>query len=216
MQINACCIWAVDFGLIEYNPFEKLKIKAKKPPTDIQPFTEEERKQIIAAFKEKESFYAPLIEFLFLTGCRPSEAIALRWRHIDAGLARITFCEARVYGITKGTKTNKSRIFPINPKLRSLLNAIKPRITRGDDLVFPSKNGLGIDEHNLVRRQWNGTLKELGITRRPLYNCRYTFISNCLGKGIQVQQVAAWVGNSSNTIWEHYAGITTHQEVPEI
>jgi integrase len=216
MQINACCTWAVDFGLIEDNPFEKIKIKAKKPPTDIQPFTEEERKQIIAAFKEKESFYAPLIEFLFLTGCRPSEAVALRWKHIDAALTQITFCEARVYGITKGTKTNKSRIFPINPKLRSLLNAIKPRVTRGDDLVFPSKNGLGIDEHNLVRRQWNCTLETLGITKRPLYNCRHTFISNCLGKGIQVQQVAVWVGNSARTIWEHYAGITTHQEVPDI
>jgi integrase len=216
MQINACCTWAFDYGLIEYNPFEKLKIKARKPTANIQPFTEEERERIVKAFRETESFYAPLIEFLFLTGCRPSEAIALRWRHIDADLTRITFCEARVYGITKGTKTNKSRIFPINLKLQSLLNAIKPRVTRGDDLVFPSKNGLVIDEHNLVRRQWNGILEELGITRRPLYNCRHTFISFCLGKGIQVQQVATWVGNSARTIWEHYAGITTHQEVPEI
>jgi integrase len=216
MQINACCTWAFDYGLIEYNPFEKLKIKARKPTANIQPFTEEERERIVKAFRETESFYAPLIEFLFLTGCRPSEAIALRWRHIDVALTRITFCEARVYGITKGTKTNKSRIFPINPKLRSLLTAIKPRVTRGDDLVFPSKNGLGIDEHNLVRRQWNGILEELGITRRPLYNCRHTFISNCLGKGIQIQQVAVWVGNSPRTIWEHYAGITNHQEVPDI
>jgi integrase len=216
MQINACCAWASDFGLIQSNPFEKLKIKARKPTADIRPFTHEERDRIIVAFRQTESFYAPLIEFLFLTGCRPSEAIALRWRHIDASLTQITFCEARVYGITKGTKTNKSRIFPINPKLRALLNAIKPRVTRGDDLVFPSKNGLVIDEHNLVRRQWNGILEELGITRRPLYNCRHTFISFCLGKGIQVQQVAVWVGNSARTIWEHYAGITTHQEVPEI
>jgi integrase len=215
MQINACCAWASDFGLIEYNPFEKLKIKARKPTANIQPFTEEERERIIKAFRETESFYAPLIEFLFLTGCRPSEAIALRWRHIDADLTRITFCEARVYGITKSTKTNKSRIFPINLKLRSLLTAIKPKGTRSGDLVFPSKTGLAIDEHNLVRRQWNSTLERLSITRRPLYNCRHTFISFCLGKGVQVQQVAAWVGNSARTIWEHYAGLTTKQEVPE-
>jgi integrase len=146
MQINACCTWAFDYGLIGYNPFEKLKIKARKPTANIQPFTEEERERIVKAFREKESFYAPLIEFLFLTGCRPSEAIALRWRHIDADLTQITFCEARVYGIAQGTKTNKSRIFPINPKLRSLLSAIKPRTTRGDDLVFPSKTGLASAE----------------------------------------------------------------------
>jgi len=216
MQINACCAWASDFGLIQNNPFEKLKIKARKPTADIRPFTQKEREGIIATFRERESFYAPLIEFLFLTGCRPSEAIALRWEHIDAELTQITFCEARVYGITKGTKTNKSRIFPINPKLRLLLTAIKSGGTRSGDLVFPSKNGLVIDEHNLVRRQWNCTLEGLGINRRPLYNCRHTFISSCLEKGVQVQQVAAWVGNSPKTIWEHYAGIITRQEVPEI
>jgi integrase len=216
MQINACCIWAVDFGLIQNNPFEKLKIKARKPPADIQPFTEQERDRITSAFKEKEEFYAPLIEFLFLTGCRPSEAIALRWRHIDADLTRINFCEAFVYGVAKGTKTGKSRIFPINSKLRSLLTVIKSKQTRGDDLVFPSKSGLIIDEHNLVRRQWNSILEGLDITRRPLYNCRHTFISFCLGKGVQVKQVALWCGNSPRTIWEHYAGIVTRQEVPEI
>jgi integrase len=215
MQINACCTWAFDYGLIEYNPFEKLKIKARKSPANIQPFTEEERERIVKAFRETESFYAPLIEFLFLTGCRPSEAVALRWGHIDAALTQIIFCEARVYGITKSTKTNKSRIFPINLKLRSLLTAIKPNRIRGDDLVFPSKTGLTIDEHNLVRRQWNCILERLGISRRPLYNCRHTFISLCLGKGVQVQQVAVWVGNSARTIWEHYAGLTTKQEVPE-
>jgi len=40
MQINACCCWAAESGLIESNPFEKLKIKARKPPPNIQPFTE--------------------------------------------------------------------------------------------------------------------------------------------------------------------------------
>lgn len=215
MQINACCCWAVEFGLLEINPFEKIKIKAKKPPADIQPFTEQERNLIIAAFKETEGFYAPLIEFLFLTGCRPSEAIALRWRHIDGDLTQITFCEAFVYGVAKRTKTNKSRIFPINPKLRSLLKTIKPRAADGDALVFPSKTGLVVDEHNLGSRQWKPILENLGIRQRPIYNCRHTFISTCLAKGTQVRQVAVWVGNSPRTIWEHYAGLITSEDVPQ-
>jgi integrase len=205
----------MDFGLIETNPFEKLKIKARKPPNDVQPFTEQERDRIITAFKQEEEFYAPLIEFLFLTGCRPSEAIALRWRHIDADLTRITFCEARVYGITKSTKTNKSRIFPINLKLRSLLSAIKPRAIDSEALVFSSKTGLVIDEHNLGNRQWKPILEKLAIRQRPIYNCRHTFISTCLAKGTQVRQVASWVGNSPRTIWEHYAGLIATEDVPQ-
>ena len=215
MQINACCCWAVEFGLIEINPFEKIKIKAKKPPADIQPFTEQECNLIIAAFKETEGFYAPLVEFLFLTGCRPSEAIALRWRHIDAELTQITFCEAFVYGVTKGTKTNKSRIFPINSKLRALLKAIKPEAIDSGSLVFQSKTGLVVDEHNLGNRQWKPILENLGIRQRPIYNCRHTFISNCLAKGTQVKQVANWCGNSPRTIWEHYAGLIATEDVPQ-
>jgi integrase len=215
MQINACCNWAADFGLIEGNPFEKIKIKARKPPADIQPFTQQERDRIISAFKEAEEFHAPLIEFLFLTGCRPSEAIALRWRHIDTDLSQITFCEAFVYGVAKDTKTSKSRVFPINSKLRSLLQSIKPSTVEGDTLVFPSKTGLIVDEHNLGNRQWKSTLESLHIRARPLYNCRHTFISTCLAKGVQVKQVALWVGNSPRTIWEHYAGLIASEEVPQ-
>ncbi|MEG4579337.1 tyrosine-type recombinase/integrase [Microcoleus sp. MON1_C5] len=215
MQINACCNWAVEFNLIQANPFEKIKIKARKPPADIQPFTEQERDRIIKAFKETEEFYAPLIEFLFLTGCRPSEAIALRWKHIDADASQITFCEAFVYGVSKGTKTSKSRIFPVNPKLRSLLKAIERGTTDGDSLVFPSKTGLIIDGHNLGSRQWDSMLENLNIRQRPIYNCRHTFISHCLAKGIQVRQVATWVGNSPRTIWEHYAGLIATEDVPQ-
>ncbi|MEG4501301.1 tyrosine-type recombinase/integrase [Microcoleus sp. F10-C6] len=215
MQINACCAWATEFGLIEANPFEKIKIKARKPPADIQPFTEQERDRIIDAFRKTEEFHAPLIEFLFLTGCRPSEAIALRWRHIDADLSQITFCEAFVYGIAKCTKTRKSRTFPVNPKLRSLLETIRPAAVDGEALVFPSKTGLITDEHNLGTRQWKSIIENLGIRARPLYNCRHTFISNCLAKGVQVRQVALWCGNSPRTIWEHYAGLIATEDVPE-
>lgn len=215
MQINAACSWAVEFGLIETNPFEKLKIRARKPPSDIQPFTEQERDRIIQAFKEKEPHYAPLIEFLFLTGCRSSEAIALRWKHIDAQVTQITFREAFVYGLAKDTKTSKSRSFPVNPKLRSLLATVKPMAIDNESLVFPSKTGLVVDEHNLLNRQWRPILEELTIRSRPIYNCRHTFISTCLAKGTQVRQVALWAGNSPRTIWEHYAGLITSEEVPE-
>jgi integrase len=95
------------------------------------------------------------------------------------------------------------------------LKAIKFRTTDTSSLVFPSKTGLVIDEHNLVRRQWKQILQVLDIKQRPFYNCRHTFISFCLAKGVQVQQVAVWVGNSPKTIWEHYAGLVTEQEVPE-
>jgi integrase len=53
------------------------------------PVKKEDR--IIEAFKTNRyyKYYTPLMEFLFFTGCRPSEAVALQWKHI--GFKEITF-----------------------------------------------------------------------------------------------------------------------------
>jgi integrase len=83
-QLSACCDWATKSQLIADNPFEDMAADIRVPKgydedTDINPFSVGERDRIIAAFKGDcyYRYYAPLIEFLFLTGCRPSEAIAL-------------------------------------------------------------------------------------------------------------------------------------------
>ncbi|MBC1270555.1 site-specific integrase, partial [Trichormus variabilis FSR] len=74
--------------------------KSESVEYEINPFTREERDIIIKAFEESKlySYYAPLVKFLFFTGCRPSEAIALQWKHISERY--ITFEQA----ITISTK----------------------------------------------------------------------------------------------------------------
>lgn len=46
----------------------------------IQPFTQDEREQILPAYREAER---PMIQFWFNTGLRPGEFQALRGEHID-------------------------------------------------------------------------------------------------------------------------------------
>ncbi|MEP0959963.1 DUF3596 domain-containing protein [Microcoleus sp. FACHB-1515] len=90
-QFSACCDWAMKSQLISDNPFDGMAAdihvpKGESEEADINPFSLEERDperisfaaRIIAAFQQDRyyKFYAPLIEFLFLTGCRPSEAVA--------------------------------------------------------------------------------------------------------------------------------------------
>ncbi|MEC4868182.1 MAG: DUF3596 domain-containing protein, partial [Jaaginema sp. PMC 1078.18] len=85
-KLSAACNWAIEEGTIAVNPFERMKV-AKKANRHIRPFTPQERDRIIEAFEQSEtaSRYAPFVKFLFLTGCRPSEAIALRWKNISLG-----------------------------------------------------------------------------------------------------------------------------------
>lgn len=217
MQLNACCSWAVDEGLLTINPFEKLRSPKKKTSRNINPFTPGEITKILKGFEQSElySSYLPFIKFLFYTGCRPSEAIALQWQHISPDLKSITFSESVVYGQRKKTKTCSTRRFPINKSLKLLLKSISGDFDH-QQLVFPAQKGGVIDTHNLLTRAWKPILKQQGINHRPLYNTRHTFITNCLEQGVPVVQVAEWAGNSPDVIWSHYAGLVSNLEVPEL
>ena len=227
-QLCACCNWAMKSDLIEENPFEGMASDVKLPKgnsqeTDINPFSVEERDRIIEAFKENRYYahYAPLIEFLFITGCRPSEAIALQWRHISSDFSTIRFEQAVVIsesGLTckAGLKTQKKRIFPINNRLCGLLKSIQPVEKSGETKIFPSPEGKWIDVQNLSRRAWKSILETLdGVEYRKLYQTRHTFITMALKNGVDVKDLAKMVGNSPEIIYRHYAGHSRELFLPE-
>jgi integrase len=227
-QFSACCNWAVKSQLIEDNPFEDMASDIKLPKgdyeeTDINPFNLEERDRIILAFKENRyyKYYAPLIEFLFITGCRPSEAVALQWKHIVLDFTMIRFEQAVVVsqsGLTckPGLKTQKKRIFPINNRLAGLLKSIQPVDVSSEAKVFPSPEGKWIDMHNLSGRAWKVVLESLdGVEYRKLYQTRHTFITMALKNGVDVKDVATMVGNSPEIIYRHYAGQSRELFLPE-
>jgi integrase len=86
---SSACIWGIDSELINSNPFwgraGKIETKNKGEKFDINPYSAEERDLIIEEFKKDKlyNYYAPFVEFLFFTGCRPNEATALQWKHIN-------------------------------------------------------------------------------------------------------------------------------------
>jgi integrase len=114
-QFCACARWAKKAGFIDINPFIGMAAEIKQPTTeedeDVNPFSRQERDHVIAAFKANSYYsrYVPLVEFLFFTGCRPSEALALEWRPVSS--SAILFDQALVNGrgrklvVKKGLKT---------------------------------------------------------------------------------------------------------------
>jgi integrase len=237
-QLNACCDWAMKSKLVSENPFVGMAAdiripKGEEEEVDINPFALTERDRIIEAFKVDRyyKYYASLIEFLFSTGCRPSEAIALQWKHITEDFRLIRFEQAVVVSeqglvCKKGLKTQKKRIFPANARLAALLKSIKPECVFGEAKVFPAPEGGWIDVHNLSNRGWRAILAKLeGIEYRKLYQTRHTFITAALEtavtdpngrvKMLDAKDVARLVGTSPKMVYEHYAGKTRELFVPE-
>ena len=176
--LSSCCRWAKRNDLIDQNPFEGLSGDIKIPKTsedrtDIDPFTREERQAIISGFENNRyyAYYSPVVRFLFCTGCRPSEAAGLQWKHITTD--DIIFDQAVVDSVRgrvlkDGLKTQLKRKFPINKQLRQLLTDHRPPQAKRSDLVFPSSEGQFLNFHNFRNRGWSAVLEELGIRYRIL------------------------------------------------
>jgi len=219
-HLGACCKWAVQSGLIPSNPFAGMAAsitipKGERGGDEIDPFTPQERAAIIAGFQASPYYrhYAPLVQFLFLTGCRPGEALGLEWSHINDGF--IHFQQTSVNGLRgvlkQGLKTQASRKFPVNRQLQELIDSI-PRV---HTLVFPSPTGCIVDWTNFRSRAWVTVLRDAGVRYRKVYQTRHTFITESLRRGLSVQDVAKLVGNSPQVIFKHYAGASRDLVVPE-
>ncbi|MEM9216090.1 MAG: site-specific integrase [Cyanobacteria bacterium P01_F01_bin.150] len=157
---------------------------------------------------------------LFLTGCRPSEAIALLWKDISHDLKRVMFERVVIttgsgQQIRESLKTQERRRFPCNGKVQSLLAELKPDRYDAGALVFPGYAGGTLNTPSFRKNVWKPVLEGLGIQYRKPYQTRHTFITLALEHGLDAKDVAKLVGNSPEVIYRHYAGNKRELFVPE-
>jgi integrase len=221
MQLSAACKWGMKHGLVESNPFEGMykELEATRPDPPMA-FSVEERDRIIYTFEHDARpgmdyrHYTAFVKFLFWSGCRPCEAIGLRWGSVIGDCSKIHFHESivEVSGKQvrrKETKTGVERWFTCPARLQALLRSLRPSKPNPDSLVFVSPKGGAISESNFASRGWKKVLTDLGLERKDgikmtPYNCRDTFITLQAVQGNSSTTIARWVGNSSKVIEEKY------------
>lgn len=224
--------WAIDEDKLSVskNPFNGIASclkggqarvnKVTGLPSDYVAFTQEEVSMILDAYLASgtRSKHHDFFKFKFLTGCRTGEAIALTWD--DVKFQQGIICFNKTYGpatgLSKGTKTEDSRTFPMNSYLIDWLSAIKS--LSGTDLVFPGNKTKYI-ARSTVSKSWsddcaNPSVPKDGIVTSlakqgklqylPPYNTRHTFINFCIDQGIDTITIADWCGNSDNVIEQVY------------
>jgi integrase len=219
-QLSAACKWAMKHGILAQNPYEGMANEMPKHSYQLDPkpnaFTEVEREQVIRAYLEDDrpgftyQHYAPIVTFLFLTGCRPSEAVGLQWKYVSAEFDLIRFeTSITTSGRGKalrmdGSKTNRKRSFPCSPRLQKLLKSVYPSHPQPDDLVFPSPTGKAINYNNFCNNAWKRVVNLIKPGTTP-YCCRDTFITVQILKGTPVMVIAQWCDTSVDMIQKHYA-----------
>ena len=221
---------AVKTGKIKRNIYADIPLR-KSPKKQVEAYEPNEVKLIVSSFYNDKyvkktssyphSFYAAMIDFMSLVGCRPSECHALTWNDIKRkdGRLYIQFNKAYSNGILlPHTKNYESRLFPVNDQLKMLIETM-PMVENDNNLIFPSVKGCYVNQKTFNRRYWRVIIDGLcsdGKLDRGLrcYSLRHSFITRCVRNGIDIATIARISGNSTDTIIKYYLAAKNSYEVP--
>ncbi len=179
---------------------------------------------------EAEMRDALLVGFMAMTGCRPGEALALRWRDLEGRVAISRAMSGR--RIVERTKTGHDRVVPLMSPLRSDLEALRARCDdEPDDFVFRNSRGghwVETDWRNFRSRHflpalerveaewasWRDSLVDSrgvresvsGLAKtRPYDLGRHTHSALMLASGMSLHRLARIQGHSIRVLDETYS-----------
>lgn len=192
--LKAVFDYALRLGYILANPMDKTE-RIRHTRDKGRALTVDEQSRFITAIAGDN--LQALYLFYLLSGCRCSEALALKWSDIDENAGQIHI---------HGTKTPRAnRYIPLFPQIRALF-ADLPRV---GVFVFPYT-------YNGVKSRFQRLKRVCGFSFR-LHDLRHTFATRCIESGISLLTVSKWLGHSNiSTTANIYAHILTDFERQEI
>lgn len=196
-----------------------VRTKLKK---EVKVYSKEDIRSIIDTFYDlpAHSYYADFVHFRFLTGCRPSEAVALTWDDLieDQGKTYIKFNKRFVKGeLKEGLKGKKSfRYFPCNKQLTNLLRSIAKHNSK---LIFPSPHDVYIDTKNFSVRHWRIVIEYLIVQNIldfyiSFYDIRHCFGTYACRESGDLKSISQVMGNSPSVLQKHYLESTLNIDLP--
>ncbi len=211
---------AVDWGLIERSPGERVKLNRADRRAPKRVLTEAEIARLLQVLRDRDDglraararanawrrkrdyaelpdlhfgdHMTPMIVLLLNTGMRRGEAFSLEWRDVDLDLETVT-----VRG--EVAKSGQSRTIPLNDQALEALRAWKAQPSSDADpspYVFPGATGGRLDN---VNKAWRAVCKAAGLEGLGLHSLRHTFCSRLAAAGIPVTDIQALAGHASIT-----------------
>jgi integrase len=230
-HLSSAIEWGIRHEAINLvkNPYTYMgqEIAPKTEPPGADAFSLQEKEAVLNAFliSHHYDYYYPFVYFLFLTGCRPSEAIGLRWGDLTDdgdGSLSINFSGSIVQIKSKAvrmekSKTNRVRKFPVNTELRDLLEAVWKDGYKPDRLIFPARESADkpIDYINFCHRAWKKIVLTTICRHTTPYVCRDTFITEQIAANVPLAVIAKWVDNSPQMISARYFDVSAVNFMPQ-
>jgi integrase len=130
--------------------------------------------------------FAPGLAF---TGCRLSEANALRWRDIDFAAGEIVVRDDR----ETGTKNWELRRVPLIPDARDLFQRML--LERAGESLDAKLFRVSECQKSLDRAR-----KKVGAERITHHDLRHLFATHCIESGVDIPTVSRWLGHKDGGV----------------
>jgi len=209
---------AVDDGLVRSNPVQGVRIPAERdegePEERAKALTRAELALLMATIPEGWTLF---FEFLTVTGLRISEALGLRWEHLDLGESpRVMVREQFYRGKRRKLKSGAGRRdLPLALDMSGRLLAYRRDSYRGPRTpVFASKTGTELIRGKIAERVLTPAAIAAGFKREELiggadgreatkvrptvtfHTFRHTCASLLFDDGRNIKQVQEWLGHA--------------------
>lgn len=155
-------------------------------------WTPEEFNQFIKAVDDPA--YSNFFEFLFWTGCRRGEGIALQKSNVRDKYVYICMSQRTMEEGLKPTKTKQSRWIEVDAKLAAMLNRLKK--TGDSDYIFTNRRGNPLSPNGIDNALRKG-VKKSGVTKIRIHDLRHSHASWLIGNGMNIVAVSKRLGHAN-------------------
>jgi len=163
--------------------------------------TPEEGQRLLAVVRQSSNLMLyPVIGFLLLTGARKSEALNLKWEHIDF--------ERRLWTVPL-SKSGKPRHIPLSDGALRLLEQARGIATQGQitsPYAFPNiETGQRLRD---ITHAWDTARKASGLAKVRLHDLRHSYASALVNEGRSIYEVQKLLGHANISTTERYAHLS--------
>ncbi len=189
-----------------YHDIKNVAKRAEKPRNleakkEMLFWTPEEFTAAIATVEQPG--YAMLFRFLFLTGCRKGEALALTWQDVDLTSGAVHICKSvsnkvrengKWYSITTPKNVGSDRTVYLPSFFCEMLKTYKAEQNAAGPFLFGGEDPF---PHITIDRRFHQAADAAGVKRIRIHDLRHSCASLLIHKGVSIVAVSRHLGHSS-------------------
>ena len=197
---------------LEKNPMDKVPRprprKEEGKPPDVEAFTVEEIRYILACLEKEPLKWQALIRLMIDTGMRRGEVCGLQWGDLNRRENTLTVSRTLNYTADQGiyvstTKNGRQRVIDVDPSVMALLKKLRAE-RKGrpgpEDFVF-TRDDSGQPLNPLAANRYMRRFGErFGVENMHPHKLRHTFASIALTNGADVVSISRILGHSDTAV----------------